>query len=274
MKSIFTISFLLTFLANAEVKIADVFSDHAVLQRGTAVPVWGTAKAGAEVTVTFGKQSLTTTADKDGQWSLKLRPLIASYDPQDLTASSNNSVVILTDIVVGEVWICSGQSNMAWSAKNIPEIDALLKGAKHIRSYEVPRTVAFTEQESIPGGKWKTTTPKSAVGGSFAYFLQQHADTPIGIIHASWGSSGIEAWMPRDMVNTVPHFKTIIEEFDRNKESQKEIQRILDGKRPFPGKDDVFLRRQSNILYNAMIHPVAPYACRGLVWYGDAPWLL
>jgi len=199
---------LLTSVLKAQLQIADIFSDHAVLQQGVEVPVWGAADAGAKITVTFGSKSIVTTANSEGDWSLIIPPLNASFEPQNLTVTSNNSTLQLTDIIVGEVCICSGQSNMQWPPSKIPKVEALLKQAQHIRSFDVPQTVAFTEQKNIPNGSWKPLPPNSAVGGAFAYFLQEHANTPIGIIHASWGSSSIEAWMPRDMVNTVPHFKT------------------------------------------------------------------
>ena len=102
---------------------------------------------------------------------------------------------------------------------------------------------------------------------SFAYFLEEAGDVPVGIILSCWGSSSLEAWMPRDMVETVPHFKTVMEEFDADTETQEKINSILTGKRPWGRQNDIYLRRQANILYNAMIHPLIPYACRGLVWY-------
>ncbi len=256
---------LIAHTAHAELKIADIFSNHSVLQQGMDVPVWGTADAGDKVTVTFNRQSLSTTADDDGKWKLSLAPMKASYNSSSLVVRSGDDQITLKDVLVGEVWICSGQSNMQMAVNRVPKIKELTKKAKHIRSFEVKRTVAFEEQHSLEG-TWKESNPVSAVAFGFAYHLQQQGDVPVGIIHASWGSSGIEAWMPRDMVETVPHFKTIIEEFDANKEAQDKIKSIL-SKNPWSKQDDIFLRRQSNLLYNAMIHPLSPYACRGLVWY-------
>lgn len=250
----------------AELKIADIFTDHSVLQQGMNVPVWGTADAGDSVTVSFHDQSLTAQTNKDGKWQVSLAPLTASYEPASLMVKSGEDVITLTDVLVGEVWICAGQSNMLMGVDKVPELSKLTKTAKHIRSFEVKHMVSFKEEDGLDGA-WQVTTPVSAVAFGFAYHLQQHADVPVGIIHASWGSSGIEAWMPRDMEKTVPHFKTIMKEFDADKKTQDEIKRILDGKKPWNNTDDIFLRRQSNILYNAMIHPLSPYACRGLVWY-------
>ncbi len=259
-------SLLLAPSAFAELKIADIFTDHSVLQQGMNVPVWGTADAGDSVTLTFNDQSLTAKANKNGKWKISLAPLQASFDPASLVVKSGTEQITLTDILVGEVWICSGQSNMQMGADRVPEVNELAKKAKHIRSFEVKHMVSLKEEDGLDG-VWQVTTPVSAVALGFAYHLQQRADTPVGIIHASWGSSGIEAWMPRDMEETVPHFKTIMQEFDADKETQARIEAILNGKRPWPNQDDIFLRRQSNLLYNAMIHPLSPYACRGLVWY-------
>ncbi len=125
------------------------------------------------------------------------------------------------------------------------------------------RTVAFTEQDTCEG-KWVERYPESAVAFGFAYFLEQAAKAPVGIILTCWGSSSIEAWMPRDMTATVPHFKTTMSEFDANTATQNKIKAMLDGREKW---NDVFLRQQPNILYNAMMKPLAPYACRGLVWY-------
>lgn len=116
-------------------------------------------------------------------------------------------------------------------------------------------------------GEWRDRHPSSAVAFGFAYELGKRAKVPVGIVLTCWGSSGIEAWMPRDMVETVPHFRTMMEEFDADEKTRTRIREILEGPRPWPGKDDVFLRRQTNVLYNAMMAPLAPYGARGMVWY-------
>ena len=253
-------------LAFAQLAVSNLLTDHAVLQSDTDVPVWGRAEAGAEVTVEFANQKKTTTAATNGTWSLSLDPLTASFEPAELNVSTNKETITLTDILVGEVWICSGQSNMQMSHKGVPELRPLVRQAKHIRSFHVKRTVAFEEAENVTG-TWRTEIPDSAVAFSFAHFLQAKSETPVGIILSCWGSSSLEAWMPRDMVDSVPHFKAMMDNFDADTKTRKRIESILNGKQPWPRADDIFLRRQTNILYNAMLHPLAPYACRGLVWY-------
>jgi len=257
---------LLPQLALAELKLNSLFTDHMVLQRDKVLPVWGTADPGAEVTVEFAGQKKIVSAEKDGKWKLKLEALKGSYEGRDLVVTSNQETQKISDVVIGEVWICSGQSNMQFAVNSVPELKALKPSAKHIRSFEVPRTVAFEEQDSC-GGKWAKSIPSSAVAFGFAYDLQAAADVPIGVIVTCWGSSSLEAWMPRDMTETVPHFKTIMQEFDADDDTRQQIQTALDKPKGWSKKEDIFLRRQPNILYNAMMHPLAPFACRGLVWY-------
>ncbi|MGJ8644420.1 MAG: sialate O-acetylesterase [Luteolibacter sp.] len=254
-------------MVSAELSLGSLFTDNAVLQRDMQVPVWGTADAGGVVSVKFADQEKTATANANGKWKVELDPLSASFDPETLTVSSaTHPTIECGNILVGEVWICSGQSNMQMSYGGIPDIKALIPAAKNIRSFAVKRTVAFTEQDTCEG-EWMDEIPDSAVGFAFAHFLEKAAEVPVGIILSCWGSSSIEAWMPRDMTETVPHFKKIMDEFDADAETRDRIASIIEGPKPWPNGDDVFLRRQSNILYNAMIHPLAPYASRGLVWY-------
>ena len=250
----------------AHLTVASPFTDHAVLQRDMAVPVWGSADAGATVTVKFGDQNKSTVAEDDGQWKVFLDAMAANSTPQILEISSGDERVTFSDVLIGEVWICSGQSNMQWPAARVPEVKALISKAKNLRTFEVKRTVSLTEQDTCEG-EWVEEPPDSAVAFSFAYFLEQAGDVPVGIILTCWGSSSIEAWMPRDMTETVPHFKTMMEEFDANTKNRDRINKILDGPQPWKREEDIFLRQQTNILYNAMMHPLIPYACRGLVWY-------
>lgn len=257
---------LLPHAAIAELTVASPFTSHAVLQRDASIPVWGRAEPGETVSVEFGGQGKSAKADPSGKWSLKLDPLPASFQGRVLRVTSGNSNISFDNVVVGEVWICSGQSNMQMGVAAAPKVQALIPMAKHIRCFEVKRTVAMSEQESCEGN-WTLQHPNSAVAFSFAWFLQQSVEAPVGIILACWGSSSLEAWTPRDMTESVPHFKTMMAEFDADTETRERIQSILNSKKPWSRADDIFLRRQSNILYNAMIHPLAPYACRGLVWY-------
>ena len=253
-------------IAQAELVVASPFTDNAVLQRDMLVPVWGTADAGTKVTVKFGRQNKSAIAADNGQWKVLLDAMPAKVKSQTLNVSAGNDKVSFSNVVVGEVWICSGQSNMQWPAARVPAVKALTSKAKNLRTFEVNRTVAMTQQDRLQG-EWVERPPSSAVAFSFAYFLEQASDVPVGIILTCWGSSSLEAWMPRDMTETVPHFKTMMKEFDADEKTHDRINAILNGPKPWKQKDDIFLRRQTNILYNAMMNPLVPYGCRGIVWY-------
>ncbi|MCG9792279.1 sialate O-acetylesterase [Flavobacterium algicola] len=249
-------------------RVASLFKDHMVLQRGMPVPVWGNAAAGAIVTIDFADLKFKKVVGTDGKWSLKLNSLSASFEPKvmTITSSKNQNEIVIADIVIGDVWICSGQSNMQFGINGAPEVKALFPSAKNIRSFTVQNTVAFEPQDSCDG-EWISEQPNSAVAFAFAYFLEKEVNVPIGIIMASWGSSSLEAWMPRELTASVPHFKVMMEEFDDDKVTQSKIKKILAASKPWTKEDDIFLRRQTNILFNAMMNPLIPYACSGLAWY-------
>jgi sialate O-acetylesterase len=253
---------LLPALAQAGLTVASPFTDHMVLQQDLPVPVWGKADPDSGVTVRFAGQVKTTRADQSGKWKVMLGALDGTAKGSTMTISAGDSTIMLADVVVGEVWICSGQSNMQMG--RTPDLKGLSEAG--IRTFEVKRTVTFTEQENVVGS-WKVGGPSSAVAFGFAHHLAKKAEgAPVGIILSAWGSSSIEAWMPRDMTGQLPHFKTIMAEWDANTEAQAQIKAAL-AKGKWSRSDDVFMRRQSCIVYNAMMKPLAPFACRGLVWY-------
>ncbi|MGJ8743546.1 alpha/beta hydrolase fold domain-containing protein [Polaribacter sp.] len=258
-------AFVKALFNNSELKLSPIFSNQMVLQRGMQVPVWGTETAGQEILVSFAGQQKRTTADESGKWKIQLDPLKTSKTGSNLIVKGKNEVVI-SDVLVGEVWICSGQSNMQMNVKIVPNIQALVSKAKNIRSFEVKRTVSLKEEENVKG-TWTNQTPISAVAFSFAYHLEEMSDVPIGIIHSSWGSSSIEAWMPRNMTTEFDYYKTIMQDFDADSDTQNNIKTIIEKGEKRTKKEDVFLRRQPNILYNAMMKPLIPFAVRGLVWY-------
>lgn len=257
--------FTISIAYSQELKPSNLFCNNMVLQRGMPVPVWGVAAPKERITIKFADQTTKTKAGKDGKWMVKLAPLQASKIPREMTISGKTEVV-LSNVVVGEVWICSGQSNMQFSVANVPETKALLASSKNIRSFEVKRTVSYNEEDNV-SGNWADVPTNSAVAFGFAYFLERAEDIPIGIIHASWGSSSLEAWMPRDMSEEFPYFKEIMDAFDADTVTRAKIISSISSTNSWSNEEDIFMRRQPNILYNAMMKPLAPYACRGLVWY-------
>lgn len=266
--------------ANPTLELGSLIGDHAVLQRQMPVPVWGRGEPGAKVTVEFAGQKKTATAGADGRWMVRLDPLEASATPREMVVSdgSGNRVEV-RDILVGEVWICSGQSNMqyGWGKEshpmfnwggdtNLAALAAEAKG-KPIRSYTVLPDVSFTPNDRCQGS-WSTNVSGSAVAFGFSYHLYRQLKVPVAVVVTCWGSSSIEGWMPRELTAQLPHFKAIMEAFDTSTNVQARVRAAMERG---ISHGNVFVRQQPNLLYNAMLHPVIPYASRGMVWYqGEA----
>lgn len=196
----------------AAVQLASPFGDHMVLQQGRPVPVWGTAAAGEKVTVTFAGQSEAATAATDGRWRVDLKPLRVAALPAELTVagSATPTPVIVRDVLVGEVWLCGGQSNMERQLgprppqKPIVNWEAEVAAATHplLRQLYVQQTRSAAPQATVPAS-WSVCSPATAaeftaVGYFFARDLLVARGVPVGIIHASWGGTPAEAWTSRD----------------------------------------------------------------------------
>ena len=184
-------------------KLASLFSDHMVLQRDRAVPVWGWSSAGDTITVAFAGQVKTAGADVDGNWMLSLDPMPANASGAVLTAESKSGKVQLADVLVGDVWICSGQSNMEWTVAQAANPAAEIAAAKHpqIRLFTVPRLARQERQREVEA-KWRVCSPESAgtfsaVGYYFGREVQGETGVPVGLIDSSWGGTRVEAWMSR-----------------------------------------------------------------------------
>lgn len=184
-----------------------LFSDHAVLQRDMPLRIWGTAGWGEQLTVTFAGQTRHVKADDQGHWSCTLDPMPASFESRTLQVSNHqlNKADMATDILVGDVWLCSGQSNMEWPITQTDEDEEIAKADHpHLRLLTIPHEVAYKPQSMIDS-KWQHCSPETlragAQGGfsAVAYFfgrkLQEELKVPIGLIHSSWGGTMIEAWM-------------------------------------------------------------------------------
>jgi len=241
-----------------------LFCDHAILQRNAPIPIWGKDTPNQKVSIIFGGQNKSTKTDSKGNWMIKLDPMDASFQSKSMRIIGSSEITI-SDILIGEVWLCMGQSNMALFAHSVKEVKNIIPKIKHIRSFDVKKTVALEEQENV-GGKWEAKHPNSAVACSFAYELQQKINAPVGIILSCWGSSAIEAWMPKDMAKQFPYYDKILHEMWDNKTTIDRINKALTAG-SWEKTTDVFLRSTVNTPYNAMIHPLIPYACKGIVWY-------
>ncbi|MFA6543908.1 MAG: sialate O-acetylesterase [Limisphaerales bacterium] len=252
--------------ARADVKLPVIFGDHMVLQREQKVPVWGWADEDELVIVQFRDQVVQTRA-KGGKWQVNLAPMKASQTGKDFLVLGKNRVEF-KDVVVGEVWFCSGQSNMEWSvggSKNAKEEIAAAKNPR-IRHFKVPRLAADKPQTEVKtAGGWLSATPEvagsfTAVGYFFAREIQKDLDVPVGLIGCNWGGTRIEPWTPPVGFQQVPALKSIstnLASFPQMATTKSKDGKVTTG-----------INHQSALaIYNAMVHPLVPYAIRGALWY-------
>ena len=262
-----------------------------VLQREQRVRIWGKADPGESVTVSFDKQSKSTVADNDGKWSVRLNPLRAKATPSTLTIQGKNKIEF-TDILVGEVWLVAGQSNMQRLLSETANGEAAIAAANYplIRLFNVSRQVAF-KHAPPPLAVWQACTPESvkpfsAAGYYFAVELQKELNVPIGVINSSYGGSQAEAWTPveyllasSDLKPTVDRTKVWDEERPRVKvEYDEAIRKWRDEAdkakaagatpRPSPAVPDALREyRIAASIYDGMIAPLIPFNIRGAFWY-------
>lgn len=192
----------------AKLELPLLFSDGAVLQRGQPTIIWGWADPGESITVSLAGQSVSTKAGRDGAWEVILAEKPAG-GPYRISVHGKSEALHVGDVYYGDVWVCSGQSNMEWTLANSFRRDATLAMADaypQIRHFKVPKTWAETPQERLQGGEWEVFSPESganftAVGLFFALELAKHSDVPVGLLNSSWGGSRIEPWMRADVLN-------------------------------------------------------------------------
>ena len=278
-------------VARANVTLPDVISSGMVLQRAQAVPIWGKADPGEAVTVSFNDKTWTTTAASDGRWFIRLPPLKAIATPLVLTIEGRNKIE-LTDILVGEVWLVAGQSNMQRLLSETANGEQAIVAANHptIRLFNVSRQVAF-KHAPPPLGVWKACSPQSvkefsAAGYYFGVELQKDLNVPIGLINSSYGGSQAEACTPVEYLNasadlkpTVDRKKIWDEERPRVKVQYDEAIRQWRAEadkakaagavpRPSPPVPDALREyRVASSIYDGMIEPLIPFSLRGAIWY-------
>ncbi len=247
----------LPFSARADVKLPPLFSNDMVLQRGVPCPVWGAADPSEEIMVSLNVENgkgveAPATVDKDGHWAAKLGPLPAG-GPYTLTVKGKNTITP-KDVLVGEVWVASGQSNMEMALKSCAtgKEDAANAKNPNIHLYVVPHKIAAEPTRDL-GGKWMECNPDavanfSGVAYYFARDLQKALNVPVGVIESNWGGTVAEAWTPKANLEANPDLKSLI---------PAEIK--IDEKKPNPN--------QGTVLFNGMINPLLPYAVKGVIWY-------
>lgn len=275
-----------SFHASAAVRLHPLFTDHAVLQRGISLPVWGTADDGEKVTVEFRGQKVSTVA-RNGRWMVRLNPLSANGAGASLKATGPSNTAAITDVVVGEVWVCSGQSNMEWPlrASYKPEADIAASSSSHLRLFTVVKRRSpevKTDLDYAPHS-WSVAGPDtvpsfSAVGYYFGRDLAaslKAEGVPVGLIHTSWGGSPAEVWMSDEAIRGNPSYTRDLQDADAasyiaHKRSMVEFEKE---KAAAAAKGEPFKRNrpyppwQNSELYNGMIANLIPYGIRGAIWY-------
>ncbi len=286
---------VLAFSAQAELKLPAIIGDNMVLQQKQADPIWGWDTPGTDVTVSFAGQTKTAKAGADGKWTVKLDAMDANAKGQAMTIKGSSSRE-LKDILIGEVWICSGQSNMEWSINNCTDADLEIATAKYpnIRLINVPK-VGVQEPQNDFKGAWVECSPQtvgnfSGVGYFFGRVLHQVLDVPVGLINNAWGGSAAEAWVRRDVLEKDARFKDLMASWvqrekdlsapkaqaDHDKAQAKWKQDQEDAKkagkpftvRPPMGPQQILggNSRPGNI-YNGVLNPTIGYGIKGAIWY-------
>ncbi|MDO4569621.1 MAG: sialate O-acetylesterase [Planctomycetia bacterium] len=252
-------TFLLVWLLSispllGDVRLPKTLTSHAVLQRDVPVKVWGWADSGEKVVVAFNNQTAETIADKNGRWCVTLAPMAAKCEGSDLVVSGKNSIT-LSDVVVGEVWICSGQSNMAWTLGAQAGTEEERQGNYSFIRFNRDGYVATeTEQEELSGNGWFACENGiqnrcTAVGFHFALALHEKLNVPIGLIDCNWGGARIESWMPDDCWKELEEKGISREEIAKSMSTRREGHTIVGG------------------MFNAKLAPWRNYAVRGAIWY-------
>jgi sialate O-acetylesterase len=279
--------------AQADVSVPALFTDHMVLQRDLADPIWGKADAGEAVTVTIAGQKHTATAGADGTWKVTLEPMKAG-GPHELVIQGKNKLTI-GDVLVGEVWLCSGQSNMEWSVGQTfnADLELLTANNSQIRFITAPHNGVQEPQWTFKG-QWDVCTPEtaasfSAVGYFFGRQLQQTLGVPVGLIDVSWGGSACEAWVNRDLLTKDGRFSELIANWETiekgyNKEKadadfaaaqekyKVAVEEAKKAGKPIPrGPQHAGGRLTGNSrpgnIYNGSLKPMLGYGIKGNIWY-------
>ncbi len=286
---------LLVGSAAADVALPTIFSDHMVLQQAQKVPVWGWAEPNERISVRFANQVVATTTDQDGKWRVTLAPLAVNDKPQTLKVVGNSTVEV-HDVLVGEVWLCSGQSNMQWPIQQAWNGDLAIASAKLpvIRHTTIANMGLQVANEDYQG-EWQVCSPDtikefSAVGYFFGRNLAYALDVPIGLIDNAWGGSACEAWVRRDLLAADRQYDSLLGEWEKM-EAKPELRdayqtyekRFSDwmqaeiaakkAKQSIPEmpsgdqQNGLLTQNRPGNLYNGRLAPVMPYAIRGAIWY-------
>ncbi len=282
----------------AEIRLPAVIGDHMVIQRGKPVSVWGWSVPGETLTVSLAAQTATVQADRQGRWRTRLGPIDSSSEPLSLTVKGSRSEPrVVSDILVGEVWLCSGQSNMEWSLSAtlspLPEIRRA--DYPQIRLFHVPRRASPEPLDDVEA-TWELCRPEtaacfSAVAYYFGREVHERFGLPVGLINSSWGGTRIEPWTPPAGFEAVPEVRNILDELPQaDDDYRREVKSVLPALKdwlktaeakaaaneavplapPIP-PHPLMNPQKPTSLYNGMIHALVSFPIRGAIWYqGEA----
>lgn len=278
----FTMLACMTTLAWADVRLPALISDHMLLQQDRPVKIWGWSDPGESVSVKLGSQSASTVASDTGRWSVTLKPVTTGGSPLELTVTGKNTLTV-RDILVGEVWVGSGQSNMQWEVRQSNNAQAEIAAANYpsIRLFEVKMKASSAPLEDVEG-TWKVCSPESiadfsAVEYFFGRHLHQQLEVPMGLIQSAWGGTPAQSWISlpalaadSSLISVYADWAQSIEAFPAAKArydvNLAKWEKARTGPRPQmpmgPGH-----QWEPGALYNAMIHPLLNYSIRGVIWY-------
>ena len=251
--------------AQAKITLPELLGDHCILQQQTRANLWGEAAAGSRVSikVSWSKNKYSATAGSDGKWLIAVDTPAGSYEPQTITISDRDGSVTLSDVLIGEVWLAGGQSNMEMPLNgfhscpvegSLETILAAGQWKNKVREVKIPKTGA-TEPQDYVQGKWVETNPETArdftaVGWYFATAVNAAVDVPVGILACNWGGSAVESWVPKEVVYSYPE-NTI--------PSQRH--------EPFFDEGGWYNCTSNYVMYNGMLYPVHNYTIKGFIWY-------
>lgn len=285
----------------AEIQLAPLFSDGAVLQCDKPLAVWGTARPGDVVQIAFAGQTRFAIASSDGRWVAMLDAVPANGIGADLVVSGKGETHAIHDVVVGEVWLCSGQSNMEFKVSQAENAEREIAAANFplLRHVRIERQSSATPADQVGTSGWKAATPTNvgdftAVGYYFARDLQQRLGVPIGLIHSSWGGTPVEAWMSPLALAGDPAFQRVMQRWQEEvaaypaaySEYEARLAAWTAAQAAAKARGDkayaMWARQNPQPwpphgapgdawtpagLYNGMINPLVPYALRGVLWY-------
>ncbi|GAB5559970.1 MAG: sialate O-acetylesterase [Synoicihabitans sp.] len=271
-------------MLQADVALSNIFGDHMVLQRLQTNPLWGTADPGEKIVVKIHGQYHTTTADEAGDWRVMLNP-VPTGGPYEMIIEANNTIT-LRDILIGEVWLCSGQSNMVRAVDSVYNADVEILSANYpnIRLISVPNVAAEEPQDNFDG-QWEACSPTtvasfSAVGYVFGRRLHNTLGVPIGLIDNAWGASNAEAWVPRETLEADEAYHPLLAHWDQvaadysDEKHEAALQKFHDwqkagkpGRNQRAPRDPRSSQKRPANLYNGVLHPVLGYGIRGTIWY-------